>query len=207
MAGRGYIWRRLTEEQREEVLAERRERGRPWHSPPHWDVEGRARFHITAACYEHSPIIGVTGERMSQFSDDLLGECGQDSETHIYAWCVLPNHYHVLLQTGDISGLLTRIGRLHGRTSYGWNLEEEAKGRKVFYRAVETRMKSEGHFWATLNYVHHNPVRHGYVERWQEWPWSSAAAYLERVGRGEAERIWRDYPVGDYGEEWDRPEM
>jgi putative transposase len=64
-------------------------------------------------------------------------------------------------------------------------------------------MKSERHFWATLNYVHHNPVKHRYVKRWVDWPWSSAARYLEEVGREEAERIWSEYPVLDYGKQWD----
>ena len=34
-------------------------------------------------------------------------------------------------------------------------------GRKVFFRAVERAMRSDRRFWATLNYVHHNPVHHG----------------------------------------------
>jgi putative transposase len=68
-------------------------------------------------------------------------------------------------------------------------------------------MKSERHFWATLNYVLHNAVRHSYVERWQDWPYSSAAQYLEEVGREEAERRWREYPVLDYGNDWDPPEL
>jgi putative transposase len=45
-------------------------------------------------------------------------------------------------------------------------------------------MKSERHFWVTLNYVHHNPVHHGYVKRWLDWPWSSARQYLAETGLG-----------------------
>jgi putative transposase len=64
-------------------------------------------------------------------------------------------------------------------------------------------MKSERHFWATINYIHHNPVKHGYVQHWQDWPFSSAAAYLESVGRKEAERVWHEYPITEYGKGWD----
>ena len=58
---------------------------------------------------------------------------------------------------------------------------------------------------ALAKYVwfHNNAVRHGLARRWQEWPWSSAAAFLEAAGKGEAERIWREFPVLDYGEGWD----
>jgi putative transposase len=68
-------------------------------------------------------------------------------------------------------------------------------------------MRNDAHFWATMNYVHHNPVRHGYVERWQDWPFSSALEYLQRVGPQQAARIWQTYPLLDYGEGWDDPEL
>ena len=48
-----------------------------------------------------------------------------------------------------------------------------------------------------------NPVHHGYVKLWTEWPWSSAAEYLERTGRAEAEQVWKEYPILDYGRKWD----
>ena len=47
----------------------------------------------------------------------------------------------------------------------------------------------------------------GYVERWTDWPFSSAADYLGAVGKEEAERRWREFPVLDYGKGWDEAEM
>jgi putative transposase len=64
-------------------------------------------------------------------------------------------------------------------------------------------MRSERHYFATLNYIHHNPVKHGYVTKWQDWPFSSGREYLEKIGVDEASRIWRGFPVLDYGKEWD----
>ena len=103
--------------------------------------------------------------------------------------------------------LLYQLGLFHGRTSHAWNGEENTRGRKVFFRAVERAMRSDRHYFATLNYVHHNPVRHGYVQRWTDWPWSSAKEYLELTGLEEAKRIWQDYPIRDYGKDWDEPDM
>src|SRR3989442_16012922 len=48
-----YLWRQLTPKQRVELLAWRKERGYPWHSPPHRPNFGHLRFLISAACYEH----------------------------------------------------------------------------------------------------------------------------------------------------------
>lgn len=200
-----YQWRRLTPEQRAAVLCERKLQRRPWHSPPH--VASDTEFyHLTAACYEHQPVIGASLERMAAFETELVTTLGQTCLCS-FAWVVLPNHYHALVQTKEVKAVLGALGRLHGRTSYRWNGEDQRRGRKVWFNAVETAMKSEGHFWATLNYVLHNPVRHGYVERWQEWPYSNAEEYLESTGRGEAERIWREYPILEMGTDWDPPGM
>ncbi|MCU0706018.1 MAG: hypothetical protein MUF18_18800 [Fimbriiglobus sp.] len=139
---------------------------------------------------------------MAWFENELLQVCGEYS-TELWAWVVLPNHYHILLHTDDVLGLLADIGKLHGRSSHRWNGEDNTRGRQVWCGATETAMKSDRHFRATLNYVHHNPVKHGYVTRWQDWPFGNAREYLECVGREEAERAWEEYPIGDYGKSWD----
>ena len=66
-------------------------------------------------------------------------------------------------------------------------------------------MRSDRHFWASLNYVYHNPVHHGYVVRWTDWPWSSASPYLAQTGPTDAARIWHDFAIRDYGQGWDDP--
>jgi putative transposase len=201
-----YLWRRLSPQQRQELLDYRREQRHPWHSPPHRPNFDRRSFLLTAACYGHQHHIGLSSERLDAFCRDLLSVItAQGAKT--VAWCVLPNHYHVLTETDFIQNLLKELGRFHGRTSYRWNLEEGTAGRTVFYRCTERYMRSERHSWATLNYVHHNPVRHGYADVWTEWPWSSAREYLDQTGRDEAARIWRAYPIRDYGQKWDDPAM
>ena len=195
-----YLWRKLTPEQRAEILEDRKRFGRPWHSPPHFEYEGTRTFLLTAACFEHNPIIGATPERMSKFSDQLIETIGMES---VQAWVVLPNHYHVLATTDDLKSLASCLGQFHGRTSRMWNLEDKLIGRKVWHRLSDRRIRSERHLYATINYIHHNPVKHGYVEKWTDWPYSSAASYLESVGTEQATTIWRKYPLGDYGKGWD----
>jgi putative transposase len=196
-----YLWRKMTSEQREETLRLRRVERRPWHSPPHRDSEA-GRYLLTAACYEHKPHIGTSAGRMAAFECELIDLC-RTFASELWAWVILPNHYHVLLHTERLRDLLAAVGKLHGRTSRQWNGEEITRGRQVWCGAAETTMKSDGHFWATVNYVHHNPVKHGYVERWQDWPYGNAREYLEGVGPEEARRVWREYPLNKYGEGWD----
>jgi len=120
---------------------------------------------------------------------------------------MLPNHYHVLVEAPDIKKLLAALGRFHGRTSYEWNDEERARGRKVFFRCTERYMRSDRHYWATVNYVNHNPVHHRYVRLWTDRPWSSATQYIEQMGRAEVARIWNEHPIKEYGKKWDPAEL
>lgn len=199
-----YRWRKMAPSQREEVLEDRKRRDVPWHSPPHYSNDS-GLYMITAACFEHQPIIGYSVERMAEFERELI-DMMQRVCRAVFAWNVLPNHYHTLVHTQDVKTLLRGLGRLHGRTSFQWNGSENCRGRNTWFNAAETAMKSERHFWASLNYVLHNAVHHGYADRWQDWPYSNAAQYLADVGREEAMRRWYEYPVLDYGKDWDPPE-
>jgi putative transposase len=200
-----YLWRKLNERQREELLEFRRSNARPWHSPLHRESQN-GRYLLTAACFEHRHHIGLNPKRLADFLEQLLKVLETGCE-EIYAWCVLPNHYHVLVLTRKLPDLLHNIGKLHGRTAFEWNGEENERGRKVWFNCVETGMKSDRHFWATLNYVHHNPVHHGYVQQWQDWPFSSGAAFLEKTGHEQAAKLWKEYPLLDYGKDWDAPDL
>ena len=73
----------------------------------------------------------------------------------------------------------------------------------MWYRFSDRFIRSARHHWATVNYIHHNPVKHGYVDRMTEWPWSSIHEYVEEHGKQHMLRMWRQYPIGDYGKGWD----
>ena len=201
-----YEWRRMTAEEREAALRERQQRKLPHHSPPHFAGEAPRLYHLTAACYEHRAIVGFSPERMADFEAALV-ETLRAEGRELAAWCVLPNHWHALVRTGDLRGTTKAVGQLHGRTSHAWNGEEGCRGRVCWHRCADRAMRSDAHVYATINYIHHNPVHHGYAKRGQDWLFSSAAEYLELVGKEEAERQWEAYPVLEYGAGWDEPEM
>lgn len=193
-----YLWRRLTPEQQQVILQHRKHLKRPWHRPPHFD-QGNVFYHLTGACFEHQPFIGHSPERMAEFSKLLLDTLPESPA----AWCVLPNHYHVLIRCADIKSVGRMLGKLQGSTSFRWNGEENQRGRKIWHSVSDRAMRNTEHFWATINYIHHNPVKHGHVGKWTDWKWSGAAEYIERIGREEAERRWRECPLQFFGKGWD----
>jgi putative transposase len=196
-----YDWRKMSEEERREILSLRKRGSVPWHRPVHLDA-GEDFYFVSSTCYEHAPVIGATPKRMEAFSNGLL-ETLESCATQTHAWCVLPNHYHTLLHAQNLKVVKKALGQLHGRTSYEWNGIDNARGRKVWFDGSDRAIRSDGHFWVTMNYIHNNPVKHGYVKKWLDWPFSSAESFLTAVGREEARKIWEEYPLRDYGKGWD----
>ena len=195
-----YRYRKLTEEQQRQVVQERQRRGFPKHSPPHLAAPNGFRI-VTGTCFEHRSILQTTN-RLADFEDRLLGLLTET--THECAsWCVLPNHYHILVKVASIEILTTRLGKLHGRTAFEWNGEDLERGRTVWYRCQDRVMRSEAHYCTTLNYIHNNPVKHRLTARWQDWPFSSVHWYLKEKGREWLMENWREYPVLNYGLGWD----
>jgi putative transposase len=199
-----YAWRKMTPAMRDDMLNLRKQLGQPWHGPPHGMEKGW--HHIAAACYEHQQILGTSPSRMTAFEKDLMTTLAPVSEG-LMAWCVLPNHYHILIQCMNLSAVRQALGRLHGRLSRAWNLEDGKPGRTCWHRCLPKAIKNDSHRWATLNYIHHKAVHHGYASQWKEWPFSSAAMYLDTVGRGFAEEMWIKHPLLDLGKGWDEPDV
>ena len=200
-----YDWRRMSERERRAAFGARLATHRPWHGPPH-ELKHEYTYHLSAACYEHAPLIGASPARLAECEAELLETLKTCCE-RVHAWCLLPNHYHALVDTLDLDATLRLIGQFHGRTSFRWNGEEGSRGRHVWHRCADRAIRTERHYWAAMNYIHHNPVHHLYVTRWEDWPFTSAREFLARVGRAEARRLWRAYPLLEFGAGWDDPGM
>ncbi|KKJ00133.1 hypothetical protein [Prochlorothrix hollandica] len=215
-----YEYRRLTVEQRAEVVRERLARGYPPHQPPH-PIRDQVCYLITAACYEHRALMKAEARRQQLL--DLLFERFTDCGVELRGWVVLPNHYHLLVYLGgeDCSSLgegrervgggefdsYQRIGKvirvIHGALARSWNSADGTAGRKVWCRYSDRVIRSERHYYTTLNYIHYNPVKHGWSVSPYDWSGGSIHWYLAEKGREWLRDSWVRYPVKDYGKDWD----
>ena len=197
-----YEYRKMTEAQRASVLAGRKSLHRPWHAPPHFE-QTHGTYLISAACYEHRCVM-ATDARRAHFETLLLDRltAEADDDINIHAWVILPNHYHLLIEI-DLRLFTRRVARLHNGTATQWNREDGTPGRKVCHRFSDRAIRSERHYYASLNYIHANPVKHGHATSARDWPQSSVGHYLRMVGRDQLATWWKHYPIGDYGAGWD----
>ena len=197
-----YNWRKMTSAQRSQEQLKRRMRDYPMHSPPHFIRSDRACYHLCAANFEHRPIIGAAPGRLASFSTSLCALCS-DKDNFLHTWCVLPNHWHLLIQCDNFRKMLVAIGQLHGRSSRAWNLEDNRLGRQCWHCCSNRYIRNQNHFLASRNYIFMNPVKHGYVASWKDWPYSNLPEYLDSIGEETALQCLDDYPILDMGAKWD----
>jgi len=134
---------------------------------------------------------------------DALFEKFISEGIEIRAWAVLPNHYHLLVRATYFRTLGPIFRLVHGPLAREWNLEDNKPGRKVWYRFADRAIRSDAHYFSTLNYLHYNPVKHGWTKSPYDWAESSVHWYLEREGREWLRDLWTRYPLQDYGRGWD----
>jgi putative transposase len=196
-----YDWKKLKPDDQKESLEHRKRLKLPWHSPPHFENVNNT-YMLTAANYKHSVIIGSTLERIVSFQKILIDVLHEHVDK-TYAWCILPNHYHLLVETENLKFTLYGLGQMHGRLSRFWNIEDKTPGRQCWFRCSDRIIRSERHLYTAVNYIHYNPVKHGYVDKIDEWLPSSASDFLSTVDREKALEIWQKYPLLEYGKGWD----
>lgn len=108
--------------------------------------------------------------------------CGR-AGTRVWAWCLMPNHVHLILVPQRMDGLAGAMAPVHQRYTWGINQREGWRGRLWQDRFGSAPM-DEDHLHACFRYVELNPVRAGLVERPEQWRWSSSRAHLGVAGDG-----------------------
>ncbi len=150
------------------------------------------------------------GNRRQQtfFSDDdyatytaLLAEHCAAAGVAVWAYCLMPNHVHLILVPPEPDALRAALGEAHRRYTRHVNLREGWRGYLWQGRFASCPM-DETHLLAAARYVELNPVRARLAQQPQAWRWSSAAAHLD--GRDDA--LCTVAPllerVGGAGESW-----
>ncbi|MDQ0392657.1 transposase [Labrys monachus] len=123
---------------------------------------------------------------------DLLRLYAPKSGTRVVAWCLMPNHVHLLVIPDAAGGLRALLGEVHRRYTARINARNRWTGHLWQGRFGSVAM-DEDHFAHALRYVSLNPVRARLVAKAEEWPWSSVRAHLS----GESDGLTELAPVLD----------
>lgn len=106
-----------------------------------------------------------------------LREACMRHKIELHAYCILPNHYHLLVRT-PAAGLSEAMQRLSSRFTQAVNRLRNRDGPLFKGRFRSIAIADDAHLVRVSQYIHLNPVEAGLAGRPQDWSWSSAAAYL-----------------------------
>lgn len=107
----------------------------------------------------------------------ILAEQCRRASVKIWAYCLMPNHIHLIVAPDSAAGLSRSIGDAHQRYSRLINKREDWSGHLWQERYYSCPL-DESHLLAAVRYVEQNPVRAGLVKNVRDWHWSSAKAHL-----------------------------
>lgn len=104
---------------------------------------------------------------------EWCGRCG----VAVWAYCLMPNHVHLIVVPDSDDGLRRAIGEAHRRYTRRVNFREGWRGH-LWQGRFASFVMDEYYLLACARYVERNPVRAGLCATPQDYPWSSAAAHL-----------------------------
>jgi putative transposase len=110
---------------------------------------------------------------------ELMAEWCVAYNVQIWAYCLMPNHVHLIAVPKTKDGLNLAIGEAHRRYSRRINFREGWRGH-LWQGRFSSFILDESYLLACTRYVELNPVRAGLVKKPEAWRWSSAAAHAKR---------------------------
>ena len=114
---------------------------------------------------------------------DLLAQHCSAADVAVWAWCLMPNHVHLILVPSDGDGLRRALAAVHRR--YAGIIHARRRRTGHFWQGrFGAVVMDEAHLAAALRYVSLNPVRARLVGRAQDWRWSSTRAHLTEKDDG-----------------------
>ena len=110
---------------------------------------------------------------------DLLGDIARLWKVKIYAYCLMDNHYHLLLST-PAGGLSRAMRHLDGIYTQKFNRVHHRDGPLFRGRYKAILIDAEEYFLSVVRYIHQNPLSAGVVSDIDRYRWSSHWGYLNK---------------------------
>ena len=134
-----------------------------------------AVYHVFSRGSNRQAIFAFDSDRI-----DFLGCLARVIEIHdlrCFGYCLMPNHYHLVLQTLD--GELSRAMKaLNGRYALRFNQRHGRDAHLFKNRFGAVLQESESQLLQTIRYITRNPIDAGLCAQPEEWPWSTYRAVV-----------------------------
>lgn len=128
---------------------------------------------------------------------NLLATRKEEIGVEIWAYCLMPNHIHLIAVPSHESSLAKLLRTVHRQYSLQTNAAHDWRGH-LWQERFHSFVMDEPYLFAALRYVELNPVRAGLCMEAGDWPWSSARAHLFN----ESDRLVSPAPVCQHIHNW-----
>jgi len=123
----------------------------------------------------------------------VLGETAKLIPVEIFAYSIMPNHWHMVLKPtrdGDLGNFVQRLTTTHVRR---WHLHRNSVGSGHLYQGTYKSfpVQDDDHFYTVCRYVERNALRAKLVRRAEAWPWSSLGGALHPAAAAESPPLAR----------------
>lgn len=139
-----------------------------------------ALYHLTARGDRREDIFLDDTDR--QIFLELLAKEIRQQRWRLYAYCLMSNHYHLLIETPE-GNLVAGMRRLNGVYTQAFNRRHGRVGHVLQGRYKSILVDKDAYLLELARYIVLNPVRAHMVKRVEGWPWSS---YHATAGKTEA---------------------
>ena len=142
----------------------------------------KARIKSSTGIY-HVTMRGINRQRIFEDEEDykkylwelkrFQGICGYQ----LYAWCLMPNHIHILIREGNepLEQVFRRIG---ASFIYWYNMKYERIGHLFQDRYKSEPVEDSAYLLTVVRYIHQNPVKAGICKKPADYRYSSYSEYL-----------------------------
>ena len=139
----------------------------------------------------HVMLRGMNRQDLFHNDDDMykmisvLSECTEISGVRLHGYCLMTNHVHLLVQTGedfDSEMLPQFMKRITVRYVTYYNNKNNRIGSLFQDRYRSEAVETDAYFLTVLRYIHRNPVKAGITKTPSEYIWSSYGNYVGKSG-------------------------
>ncbi len=109
---------------------------------------------------------------------ELMSQWCDIHGVQIWAYCLMPNHVHLIAVPQSKDALNLAIGEAHRRYTRRVNFREGWRGH-LWQGRFSSFIMQQSYLIACTRYIELNPVRAGLVQKPEKWPWSSAGPHLK----------------------------
>lgn len=139
-----------------------------------------ALYHVTARGDRQEPIFEDDQDRQELL--EILGRGLERFDARCLAYCLMPNHYHFVLET-RLANLSRLMRQVNGVYTQRFNRRHGQVGHLFQGRFKAILVDRDAYLLEVCRYVDLNPVRARLVKRPQDWSWSSYRAHVGLVSR------------------------